>query len=216
MDIEDHRMFIFDVIQDRTMLQIDIFNSQERMIGYLLPVTAGVVENNEIIHKMTKWRNRAMKYFLTQFTATPERTKYWLHDLVLRDSSRLLFLIYSNNKLIGQHGFKDLSSTSVELDNLIRGEIGGHPRLVYYAEIALIRWLFKVFNMERIFGCVLSHNQQAIDLHCSIGFQPMELIPLYKFVNNGEIEFKMGKAGGSSPDEIYYQRMELRQDSFNL
>lgn len=36
----------------------------------------------------------------------------------------------------------DLQLGSTQLDNLIRGERGGHPRLIYYSKIALLKWIF--------------------------------------------------------------------------
>ena len=214
--MDDHRQFISDVIQGRTALRIDIFDSQENCIGYLSPLTVSVLDNDEIIQKLTYWRNRAKRFFLTQFTATPERTKNWLANTVFKDHSRLLFLIYSRSKLIGQYGFKELSSDSVEIDNLIRGEIGGHPRLIYYAEITLIRWLFETFKVGSIYGFVLSDNAMVLNFHRSVGFRLMELIPLHKWEFDGEIHLRMGEANRPSPDGLYCQKTELRFSDFTL
>ncbi len=212
----DYRQFIYDVIQERTPLWIDIFDSQENYIGHLSPLTVSVLDNDEIIQKLTHWRNRAMRYFLTQFTATPERTKNWLANIVFKDHSSLLFLIYSRSKLIGQYGFKELSSDSVELHNLIRGEMGGHPRLIYYAEITLIRWLFETFKVGSIYGFVLSDNAMVLNLHRSVGFRLMELIPLHKLKFDGEIPLRMGEVNHPSPDGLYCQKVELRFSDFTL
>src|SRR5258706_2471726 len=177
----DQIAFIKDIITERTGFNIGIANDANEPIGTLKPITNSVLNDAEIIERLTKWRNQTKKYFLTQFNATEERTKKWLREVVLQDYSRLLFLIYSPARLIGQCGFKDLSAATVEIDNLIRGEIGGDHRLIYYSEKALIRWLFHSFDIERVFGIVLADNLLALNIHDSVGFRQTEFIPLQKF-----------------------------------
>ena len=216
MAIDKHRQFISDVIQERLTLRIDISDPQEKCIGHLSPLTVSLLESDEIIRKLTHWRTRAMRYFLTQFTATMERTRSWLANTVLTDDSRLLFLIYSNSRLIGQYGFKELSSDSVEIDNLIRGESGGHPRLIYHAETHLIRWLIETFNVSCVYGFVLSNNAVALNLHRSVGFRPMEAIPLHKVDLGREIHLRMKEGAKSGPDGLYVQKIELRSSDFTF
>jgi hypothetical protein len=102
----------------------------------------------------------------------------------------------------------------VEIDNLIRGEVGGHPELICYAEIALVKWLFKTFMVKRIYGFVLADNFPALNLHQSIGFRLAELLPLHKEEFQGEIHLEIGKPGDQSPDGLYSQKIELVPTDF--
>jgi hypothetical protein len=206
--------FINDVIHEKINISIEIVDSQNNFIGRLVPLTISLLGNVEIMTKMAEWRNKVGPYFLTQFHATVESRRDWLKDVVLKDNSRLLFLIYSPTKLIGQYGFKGLSSDMAEIDNLIRGEMGGHPRLIYFTEIALIKWLFQTFQLKKIYGFVVADNFMALDLHQSVGFRLTELIPLYKKELPGKIDFEMGKPGDPSPDGRYYQKVELVPNDF--
>lgn len=216
MTVENSHDFICRVIQEQLPLRIDILDTQEKIIGYLEPLAVSVLQNDEVLHALTQWRNQSQQFFLTQFSATFERTKNWLVNTVFRDCSRLLFLIHSTSKLIGQYGFKNLSPDSVELDNLIRGEIGGHPRLIYYAETALVRWLFETFTLESIYAVVLVKNAMAINLHHEIGFRNIENIPLYETRVNDDIHLSIKQNGEFGQTAIYAQRMRLLLSDFIL
>jgi len=212
--MDDYEKLISDIIHEKVRINNEIRDSQDSYIGRLAPITLSVLDNAEIIWRLTKWRNQASRYFLTQFNATTERTKRWLEEVVLKDHSRLMFLIYSPTKLIGQYGFKGLAVDSVEIDNLIRGEIGGHPELIYYAEIALIKWLFATFRIKRIYGFVLADNFIVLHLHQSVGFRHTDLIPLQKREFQGEIHLEMGNPGDTSSDGLYSQKLELVPTDF--
>lgn len=212
--MNDYKKFISDIIHENINISIEITDSQNNYLGHLEPITLSILKNTEIITKLTEWRNRAKQYFLTQFNANPKRTKRWLEEVVLKDNSRLLFLIYSPIKLIGNYGFKGLTVASVEIDNLIRGESGGHPRLIYYTEIALVKWLFTTFQVKRIYGFVLAGNFIVLNLHKSVGFRLTELVPLRKKEFQEEIRLDMGKPGDLSPDGLYSQKIELLSTDF--
>ncbi|MBU2488764.1 MAG: hypothetical protein KKA60_05175 [Proteobacteria bacterium] len=113
--------------KDRQDLKIKIVDPEKKGLGHLLPVTEAMVQDDEILAKMTKWRNMATKSFLTQFIGPEPRIQAWLKNTVIPDPARMLFLIHTGTRLVGQHGFLDLSGNSAELDNLIRGEMGGIP-----------------------------------------------------------------------------------------
>jgi hypothetical protein len=206
--------FIRSITNEREAIRIDILDGQGDVIGFLSPITKSVLSNEKIIERMTKWRNAARKYFLTQFTANCARTRDWLENIVLKDDTRLLFLIHSGGKHVGQHGFKGLSTHSAELDNLVRGEMGGHPRLVYYAEAALVNWVFEIFNIEIISAFVLSNNFLARKLHESFGFKVTERIPLYERKLGDEICLRKDISECVKVAGFYGQKMMLTRSDF--
>lgn len=212
--MNNNKIYISDIISDKIEINIEIRDKDNNYIGHLDPITISTLENKKIAGSMTKWRKKARDVFLTQFDESPERTKRWLEEVVLKDHSRMLFLIYSPTKLIGQYGFIGLTEESVELDNMIRGEAGGHKKLIYHAEKALITWLIETFRIKMIYGYVLSDNSRVLNLHQSIGFQQTELLPLYKDELQGDVKLKLGTAGEASPFGLYAQKIELLSSDF--
>jgi hypothetical protein len=205
---------IHNIIHERQKVTIDLLDRGGNWIGYLAPITQSTVADSQIIEKLVVWRNQARKYFMTQFSATYARTKAWLENTVLRENNRLLFLIHSPTLLIGHLGFKGLTTRSAELDNLIRGEKGGHPQIIYHAEWALVNWLYGNFSIDEICAHVLADNFITLRLHQSIGFRPTQRIPVLRKIHGEEIHLEMCAPGGWSMDGIYSQRLELTRLEF--
>jgi RimJ/RimL family protein N-acetyltransferase len=206
---------IQDILQEKQILRIEVTDECLSWIGALLPITPSMLSDVEMIEKLTQWRNRAQKYFATQFQATIERTRGWLDRTVLADPDRLLFLVMTPNRLVGHMGFKGLSDQSVELDNFIRGEMGGHPQLIYHSEIALLRWLFRIFPIQNVYASVFADNFVTLNLHHSVGFRLTERIPLRRKMVGEEIHLEMGRPGDPSPEGRYSHKLELRRSEFN-
>ena len=205
---------IADVVSERVKLIIPIMDAQGNSIGRLSPLTVSSLGDKTLIEAMTRWRRHSARFFLTQFDATPERTTQWLENTVFNDPSRLLFTIHSASKLIGQYGFKNLSSKSAEVDNLLRGESGGNPQLIYFAEIALVGWLFSTFEITNLYGYVLAENWQALQLHARVGFENTDLIPLTKEHSVTETIYRLGLPGNKSSDNLYSQKISLHRNNF--
>jgi len=125
-----------------------------------------------IIESMTKWRQDNMKWFLTQFEATPERTRAWIEDVILPAPDRLMFLIWlgSLEDFVGHIGIMKITDNFGEIDNTLRGESRGPKGLMHYAEIALLSWMFGKMGMKTANLWLLSWNYRAIKWHLSTGF----------------------------------------------
>jgi RimJ/RimL family protein N-acetyltransferase len=209
-----HLELISDIVHERVLCRIAIADPRGKAVGCLVPLTTSALRNPEIVQKLTDWRNRARESFLTRFTATADRTRDWLQNVVMADAGRLLFLIQVREQPIGQFGFKGLSAEEAELDNLIRGERGGGMQLIPLAEVALVRWLFLSFEIARIRAFVLAHNQRALDLHLGVGFRRTELLPLRTVACQDEVHLTVIE-GSRSPEGLYYQKMELTRKDFS-
>lgn len=154
-----------------TRLRIQIKNNEGIQLGTLVCVDRGLVSEIEIVSDLTAWRKKYMRYFLTQFEATFNRTKSWLENIVIPSNDRLLFVICtSSDEVVGNFGVCNMSNLTGELDNLIRGRKGGDPRLIYYSEIALLSWMFGFLGYEKSSLHVFSNNIPTINLHKSVGF----------------------------------------------
>lgn len=213
MNEKIQKEYVLRIIEGKESLVIPIRDDNGIEIGSMRPITKMQLHDNYIIEKMTDWRNQYMMFFLTQFNATPSRTKQWLENVVLSNPSQLLFLIYSGETLIGQYGFKDLNSDSAFLDNLIRGERGGHPLLMRCAVSALAKWVLDVMQVNIVYGYAFANNPMALKVNRDAGFSPAEKYPLRKQIEGDEIKWVVGKAGELSPDNHYYQKFVMMRNS---
>lgn len=193
---------------------IPIFDDQNNSVGYLKPITIEQLENGDVIYMLTKWRKMFMKFFLTQFSPSTERTRNWLTKVVLPSQDRILFLIYTmENKIVGNFGVCNFSSESAELDNLIRGEKGGVPQLIYYSEISLLKWLFLELNMSNVFLHVFSNNSKTIALHEKVGFEVIQESTLWKQRTDDELIYSISEKIGDAVD-FSYLKMNLLKEKF--
>ena len=195
---------------------IAIKDNNDKAIGSLVLVQKRDANNPIILDALTRWRKKYMKYFLTQFNASTNRTKSWLENIVIPSTDRLLFLILDeDNNLIGNFGIADILFDQCELYNLIRGEKGGHPKLIYFSELSLLKWLFLEKNVKRVNLHVFANNLPTIKLHKSVGFVE---------IGRRKLERVQSKDGAVSFDEtqifsegnsIEYLELMLESNDFN-
>jgi len=167
-------------------LSIDVFDKRKITIGKLVPVGDWILYDKDKIELIRSWRQRTMRMFLTQFESTYEKTFGYLKNLSIAQEGRIFFLIYdTDNRFIGHMGIADVDGKTGELDNLMRGVEGGDPRLVYFAEIALLDWCFKNLGITESDVRVLTYNWLVISLHEEVGYVHKEKIPLNKKTKDG-------------------------------
>ena len=180
------------------------------VIGRLVCVDRGRCEDHELQRDLSDWRARYMKYFLTQFKVSHERTLNWLRDVVLPSPDRLLFTIETADGIrIGHIGLCNIRSTSIELDNLIRGRKGGGANLIRHSEIALLKWGFKVLNAGEAALHVFSNNRVTIALHESVGFVYRSRSSLTRVAQDDECHYVVG---GMGSDQTLFQYVEMTID----
>lgn len=192
-----------EVIAGVRQLSIDIEDDDGVVVGALQPLTMEHLGSEYIIKMLTDWRNQNMENFLTQFIATPQRTRQWMQDVLFQVRGQMLFLVYAQNNLIGHFGFKNLTSKSVLLDNAIRGERIGHPKLFVFAGKALVRWLQVNALVKTVYGEVMTNNIASIMMNKQIGFSGWKRHPLLKVVSGIETCWELGAEGDLSPDGKY-------------
>ena len=185
-----------------------------QVIGYLVPVGRWVLEDHDVIKCICDWRQRAMQNYLTQFISTVERTATYLRDLAIGEPGRLLFMIYTDeDQLIGHVGVQNVDGRSAELDNLMRGERGGHPQLIQFSERAILKWCFKTLNLSSIYLRVLSYNFLAIELHSYFGFEIAKEQALFRSETSGIVTHSPVASSDSNVDYTY-THMVLDKDMF--
>lgn len=179
--------------------------------GVLRPVTVAHLDDQEIVQRLTDWRNRSMEKFLSQFVATPERTRNWMRNVLLKMQGQMLFLVCVNDQVVGHYGFKNLTFSEVLLDNALRGERVGHPKLFVWAGQTLVQWLFREAAVQRVYAYVLADNAASIMMNKQIGFGGWRRHPLAKCVREGDIFWEMGPEGATSAEGRYCFKLLIEQ-----
>jgi hypothetical protein len=137
-----------------------------------------------------------------------------LENVVLPSSDRVLFLILEDEgKPIGNFGVCSLTPNAAELDNLIRGERGGDPNLIFYSEIAMLSWLYWGIGINSVSLHVFSNNAKTIALHSSVGFAVAKKYRLNRILEGNETRFLIDSELGTPADFDYYE-MTLDRNGF--
>jgi RimJ/RimL family protein N-acetyltransferase len=178
-------------------------------LGCLEPVDAAVAGEADACERLARWRNRFRRHFLTQFEATPARTRRWLLQVVVPDPGRRLFFIRcEGGERVGTIGLARIASGRAEVDNLLRGEVGGAPRLMLEAERTLLRWAFHAFALREVTLGVFSNNVLAIGLHREVGFEAVRREPLYRCDGDDEVAYGTDAAvGARAPFDYLWMRL---------
>jgi RimJ/RimL family protein N-acetyltransferase len=205
--------FLDAVIAGKESLALAIRDEAGVELAVMRPLTVAQLEQDDVVQKLTDWRNENMGNFLTHFVATPDRTRNWMRNILFKTPGQMLFMIYVDDRCVGHFGFKDLTDQDVLLDNAMRGDRHGHPRLMVLAGRALVDWLFREAGVARIYAYVMADNVASIMMNKQIGFDSWKRHPLLRVVKDGETEWKMGDEGGASPDKRYCFRLGLARHS---
>ncbi len=181
--------------------------------GYLLPVCDAHKMDEELIRKLTKWRNKNVTVYPTQFEATDESTLRWLSERLLSSDERILFLVVSNvGKVIGHLGFNGCLNEEglFEVDNVVRGEQSIERGIFSKAMHALMEWARTVIGTQGFFLRVMDDNENAIAFYKNNGFKEINRIPLIKESKETMVVFKEAESF-QKPDK-YFVKMEWKPE----
>jgi RimJ/RimL family protein N-acetyltransferase len=191
-----------------------IRNMNGVVIGKLVPIDEKLIDDQIILVALTSWRKKFKLNFLTQFEPTIERTKKWLSEVVLKDDTRVLFLIFDNTgRAIGNLGVCNIAEHQAELDNVLRGEKAGEPNFMFHTEIAMLGWLYWVMGVDLVVLHVFSNNEKAINLYTKVGFTERQRFNLSKIQEGDDIKHFVG-SGKGDPVDFQYIEMILEKSRF--
>lgn len=195
---------------------IPIRNIEGIQIGSLRPIDTSLMKLPEVLEKLTRWRRMFARYFLTQFPCSEERTSQWLENIVFPSDDRILFLICDDiGTFVGNFGVCNIKPHEAELDNLIRGEKGGDPKLIFFAEIALLSWLYLDIGVNSVSLHVFSNNAKTISLHSNIGFFERQRLDLRRIQDGSDLRYFVNSNDGE-PVNFQYIEMAMERSSFEL
>ena len=205
------------VLAGTETMELPLCDDTGQPIGVMRPLTSRHLEQMDLMEKLTNWRNANMSNFLTHFVATPERTRAWVQNTLINNRGQMLWLIYDqNDALVGHFGFKNLTPQSVLLDNAMRGERQGHPKLLVGAGKRLVEWLWQTTPVKRIDAYVLADNVPSVMLNRQIGFAGWKRRPLIRRTIEGNTHWDIGEEGQSSADGRYCFTLFMERDENSL
>jgi dTDP-4-amino-4,6-dideoxygalactose transaminase/RimJ/RimL family protein N-acetyltransferase len=146
-----------------------------------LRVVSAIMPADEDVKRLTEWRNKFSRSFLTEFIATYDRTRAWLTNVIARDNSRILFMIEEPGKLpIGYIGMTciDWTNKTAEADSVVRGE-DSHPGMMMKALKTLLQWAGSELGINKFKVRVISDNP-AVRFYSKFGFKEMKRVALRK------------------------------------
>lgn len=203
------------VLAGTEAIELPLWEESGQPIGVMRPLTVRHLDQSDVMGKLTDWRNANMANFLTHFEATVVRTRAWVQNVLLKTHGQMLWLVYDQkDDLVGHFGFKNLTFQSVLLDNAMRGEREGHPKLLVVAGKSLVQWLWQATPVQRIDAYVMADNVPSIMMNRQIGFQGWKRHPLIKRVVEGNTHWDMGEEGKKSPDGRYCFTLFIDRDVY--
>jgi RimJ/RimL family protein N-acetyltransferase len=184
------------------------------VVGTLVFLNEKSANDQVLLSALTLWRRKFKEHFLTQFEPTVERTERWLKNVVLKDDTRIFFLIFDHSgKAIGHFGACNIVEHQAELDNVLRGEWSDDPRFMSYAVMAGLDWLYGELGVARIILHVFSNNEKAIGLYKRMGFSAIQQFALSRTQEGEDVRYLVG-AGKGEPVGFAYLQMALERSCF--
>jgi hypothetical protein len=173
-------------------------------IGTLEVITRRHVRDENLLGRLCDWHNRSLNHYFNQTKWQVSSTAAWLATTVISSDSRLLFLVNDQDgSRIGLCGLSKIDGTHAEIYDVVRGETGGHSRLLPYAEITLLRLSFHGMGLQSVSGQVRSDNIMARRMGRFVGFEECDSVAdCHSSVNTS--------ATFNDPNPTAYRRILLR------
>jgi len=140
--------------------------------GNLEPISLKEFNETSNQLKLVEWHKASEGSHLLRVPLYDLEITNMLKLTYLSDNPGILFFITTiSGQKIGHIGLNRVSANSAELCSLVRGESGGQPRLIEFAERALLKFCFNQMHLRQIYFTILSTNLKAIHLHKRVGFE---------------------------------------------
>ena len=187
---------------------LPISNGRGQAIGSLVPITAQLAQDRDVLSDLCRWRAANMTSFFTVFEPSVEKTQAYLLRLSLPDPGRILFLIQdAAGRRVGNIGLCNVTDEDAELDNVLRGESVGDRSFMRFVQWSLADWVFHTLGLQKIYLNVLADNERAIRSYEHAGFAIVERKPLTRIEIPGG--YNLVPATGGEAEDGALALMEL-------
>ena len=140
------------------------------------------------VERLTEWRNRFVRAFLTEFEATEERTVRWLTGTVVPDETRILFMLdIPDGETVGYLGlaFIDWGAGRGEADAVVRGAEA--PKgLMTEALRTTLDWASGPLGLKEL-GVRVRSDNAALAFYEKAGFHEIQRVPLQRVESLGMV-----------------------------
>jgi len=175
-----------------------------------------VDESDETVNLLYNWRKKYRDMFATDFQMNEEKTRKWIKKDILENPERILFIIYFNNKKIGNIGTAvyDKTTNSARLDNMMKDPSCNYPGIMTVVEKVYLRWMFEGLKLSKITGFLFSDNKKMMNIHKKCGWITIDVVPVEqkKMEDGTKWEEKKSKSN-DKPVERYFNIIELTKES---
>ena len=128
---------------------------------------------------------------------------------------RIFFIICLGDNAIGHIALSNVADKSAELDNLMRGEVGGPATLMTIVERNFLSWAFKTLNLEKVSLRILSKNPFALAIHTELGFREHVRYPMRMIESETSCVLEICNANErSTPVELIEMMLEVKDFKF--
>jgi perosamine synthetase len=169
----------------------------------LIPVGQYLLEDNDTIDLIAKWRNINANAYPTRFKADREAIKNWLQNQIISTTSRILFLVSdAQGRTIGHMGLTSIDNPlhRLEIDNVEQWEENLPPNTFSYCLKALIEWARTSMYVEGFVLRVFSSNTRAISFYRKNNFREARVIPMVVDPSSTENFLKLVASAESGND----------------
>jgi len=147
--------------------------------------------NPDDVRLLTEWRNRYVKVFLTEFTATENRTARWLSEVVGPADGKILFMLDEpDGTTFGYMGldFIDWENRTGEADAIVRGKPTSVPGMMTTAIRTLLEWAHGQLGLEEL-GVRVRSDNEAVEFYKKAGYEEVRRVPLRSIQEPGMVRW---------------------------
>lgn len=171
-----------------------------------------VDESDETVNLLYNWRKKYRDMFATDFRMNEEKTRKWIKKDILENPERILFMIYFNNKKIGNIGtaIYDKTTNSARLDNMMKDPNCNYPGIMTVVEKSYLKWMFDGLKLAKITGFLFSDNIKMMNIHKKCGWVTVDVVPVKRIsTKEGSRWEKTESKSYNEVPERYFNIIEL-------
>jgi perosamine synthetase len=149
------------------------FQTESNLEFNLVALNESDLDSEKLINYLSEWRIANRFAYPTRSPISESGTRAWLSKAVLENPYRVLFWIVNQSMdFLGHIGITiDENTSSLELDNVLRGSKGNYPGLMTGALHKIEGIAELEFSVESLFLRVLESNSHAVNFYIENGYE---------------------------------------------